>query len=277
MVTVDHASWGFTSSTGLGFTEAMIVDAHFLACRSTYLELLDQVGLRRGWRVLDAGCGSGSFLPRLAELVGPEGEVTGVDLAPENVELAAARSTVCPLRTDQGDLLRLPYPDASFDAVWCANAVQYLDDDELRRALGEFRRVVRPGGVVAVKDLDASLVTVRPGDPFLFADFFRRAGAAPGYARQLLRARDLYRWFTEAGLVGVRQQAVLSEHFAPLSPAEWAFYGPSCTSVARQALGLGSPGEWELFLSQADSRHPLHDPSGYICEGNVLAVANTPA
>ena len=277
MLTVDHASWGFTSSTGLSFTEATIVDAHFEACRPTYLELLDRVGLRRGWRVLDAGCGSGSFLPRLADLVGPEGEVTGIDLAGENVELAAARSTVCPLRTDQGDLRRLPYPDASFDAVWCANAVQYLDDDDLRRALGEVRRVVRPGGVVAVKDLDASLVTVRPGDPFLFTDFFRRAGAAPGYAQHLMRARDLYRSLTEAGLVGVRQQTVLSEHFAPLSPAEWAFYGPSCATVARLALDMGMPREWELFLSPGDSRHPLRDPSGYLCEGNVLAVANTPA
>lgn len=276
MVTVDHASWGFTSSTGLGFTEATIVDAHFEACRPTYLELLDRVGLRRGWRVLDAGCGSGSFLPRLAELVGPEGEVTGIDLAEENVALAAARPTVCPLRTEQGDLRRLPYPDASFDAVWCANAVQYLDDDELRRVLGEFRRVVRPGGVVAVKDLDASLVTVLPDDPFLFTDFFRQAGAAPGYARQLLRTRDLYRWFTEAGLDAVRQRTVLSEHFAPLTPAEWAFYGPSCASVARQALELGLPGEWEPFLSPADSRHPLHDPSGYICEGNVLAIGVVP-
>jgi ubiquinone/menaquinone biosynthesis C-methylase UbiE len=53
--------------------------------------------------------------------------------------------------------------------------VQYLDDGELERALAELRRVVRPGGVVAVKDLDASLVTVRPGDPFRFAESSRRA------------------------------------------------------------------------------------------------------
>lgn len=276
-MTTDHASWGFTSSTGLGFTEATIVDAHFEACRSTYLELLDRVGIRRGGRVLDAGCGSGSFLPWLADLVGPDGHVTGIDLAGENVALAAARPVSCPLRTEQGDLLRLPYPDASFDVAWCANAVQYLDDDELRRALAELRRVVRPGGVVAVKDLDASLVTVRPGDPFLFPDFFRRAGATPGYARQLLRTRNLYRWLTEVGLLVVRQWTVLSEHFAPLTPAEWAFYGPSCASVARQAMTLGVPGEWEPLLTPTDPRHPLQDPNGYVCEGNVLAIGQVPA
>lgn len=276
-MTTDHASWGFTSSTGLGFTDATIVDAHFAACRQTYLELLGRVGIRLGWKVLDAGCGSGSFLPRLAGLVGPAGRVTGIDLAEENVALAATRTTVCPLQTDQGDLLRLPYPDASFDAVWCANTVQYLDDHELSRALAELRRVVRPGGVVAVKDLDASLVTVRPGDPFLFTDFFRQAGATPGYARQLLRARDLGWWLTDAGLTAVRQWTVLSEHFAPLTPAEWEFYGPSCATVARQAIALGVPGEWEPLLDPTDPRNPLRDPNGYVSEGNVLAIGHVPA
>jgi hypothetical protein len=130
--------------------------------------------------------------------------------------------------------------------------------------------------VLAVKDLDASLVTVRPGDPFLFTDFFRQAGAEPGYARQLLRTRNLYRWLTEAGLVAVRQWTVLSEHYAPISPAEWEFYGPSCATVAGQAMALGVPGEWAPLLSPNDPRHPLHDPSGYISEGNVLAVGVVP-
>jgi ubiquinone/menaquinone biosynthesis C-methylase UbiE len=276
MVTTDHASWGFTSSTGLGFTEASIVDAHFAACRPTYLDLLDRVGIRRGARVLDAGCGSGAFLPRLSDLVGRDGALTAIDLAAENVALAAGQRTSCPLRTDQGDLLNLPYPTASFDAAWCANAVQYLADDELARALAELRRVVRPGGVVAIKDLDASLVTVRPGDPFLFTDFFRQAGATPGYASQLLRTRNLHRFLHAAGLAEVRQWTVLSEHYAPLTRAEWSFYGPSCASVARQALALGVPGEWQLFLDPAAPDHPLAAPGGYISEGNVLAIGVVP-
>ncbi|GAB1515163.1 class I SAM-dependent methyltransferase [Actinophytocola sp. KF-1] len=277
MVTADHASWGFRSSTGLGFTAASIVDAHFAACRPTYLDLLGRVGIRPGWRVLDAGCGSGAFLPHLAALVGPGGALTAVDLAEENAALAARAPTVCPLRTDQGDLLDLPYPAASFDAVWCANATQYLDDDELAAALAELRRVVRPGGVVAVKDLDATLVTARPGDPFLFTDFFRRAGATPGYARQLLRTRDLHRLLRAAGLAEVRQWTVLSEHHAPLSPEEWAFYGPSCASVARQALALGVPGEWRPYLDPGAADHPLNHPDGYLSEGNVLAVGVVPS
>ncbi len=269
-------TWGFASSTGLDFTEASIVDAHFAACREPYLALLHAVGIRPGWRVLDAGCGSGSFLPALAELVGRHGRVSAVDLAAEHVSLAARHAEVsgvdCPVEVRQGSLLRLPYPDATFDAVWCANTVQYLDDDELRLALSEMSRVVRDGGLVAVKDLDATLVTVRPGDPFLFTDFFRLAARTYRYARQLLRTRELYRWLEGAGLTAVRQRTVLIEQHAPFSVAAQKFYRASCAQLAGQAIQLGAPGDWRAFLDPDGPGHPFDDPHAYLSEGNVLAV-----
>jgi len=274
MLTDDHRNWGFTSSTGLAFTDAVIVDAHFRACQATYVDLVRAAGIQAGWRVLDAGCGSGSFLPWLAELVGPSGDIAAIDLAAEHVDLATSRvagaGLPCPVRIETGTILDLPYPTGSFDAAWCANTVQYLDDDELDRALAELCRVVRPGGVVAVKELDASLVGVRPGDPLLFADFFRRAAATPGYARQLLRARELYRWFDWAGLTEVRQRTVLSEHFAPFTPAEQAFYLPSCARLAEQAVALGVAGDWAPLLDTTHPDNPLNHPRGYVCEGSVL-------
>lgn len=276
----DHRAWGFTSSTGLGFTHHTIVDAHFDACRDAYLGLLGQAGIRPGAHVLDAGCGGGDFLPWLADLVGPEGRVSAVDLAEENAALATERlarwAPACPVEVRRADLLRLPYPDDSFDAVWCANTAQYLSDAELALALREMRRVVRPGGTVAVKDLDAHLITARPTDPYLFTDFFRAAGRTPGYAAQLLRTRDLYRHLKAAGLTGVRQQTVLIEHFAPLTPQARAFYAPTCAQLAGQALELGLSGQWRRFVDPDAPDHPLDSPDGYISEGNVLAVGTVP-
>ncbi|MEV0319423.1 class I SAM-dependent methyltransferase [Streptomyces sp. NPDC050658] len=281
MLTADHKDWGHTSSTGLGFTHHTIVDAHFRACERPYLDLLDQAGLRPGQRVLDAGCGSGDFLPHIASLVGATGSVTAVDLAPENTALAARRvknwTLPAPVDVRGADLLDLPFPDDSFDAVWCSNTVQYLDDAELARALAEFRRVVRPGGTVAVKDLDAHLITARPADPHLFGDFFRAAGATPGYARQLLRSRELYRHLRRAGLTDVRQRTVLIEHHAPLTQAAREFYTAACASLAEQALALGLSEEWRRFTDPAGPDHPLADPDGYISEGNALAVGTVPA
>jgi len=271
MTRTDHAAWGFTTSTGLAFTHADIVDAHFDSCAPTYLELLGRVGIRPGWHVLDAGCGGGRFLPPIAGLVGAAGRVSAVDIAVENVELATTRSAAlpAPVQVSLGDVTALPFPDNSFDAAWCANTTQYLDDDQLRLALAELRRVVRPGGVVAVKDLDAGTITARPGPPFLFTDFFRAAAPRSGYARQLLRTRDLYRFLREAGLAEVRQHTVLSEHHAPFSPAERLYYGQACARLAAQA---DQDPDWDPYLQPDDPDNPLNAPDAYICEGNVLAT-----
>lgn len=67
------------------------LDVHYEACRPEYEALLRAVGLQPGWRVLDAGCGGGSYLPLLAALVGPAGRVDAVDLAPDNVAAVRAR------------------------------------------------------------------------------------------------------------------------------------------------------------------------------------------
>ncbi|MGG7570613.1 class I SAM-dependent methyltransferase [Streptomyces sirii] len=280
MLSDDHESWGYASSTGLGFTRNDIVEAHFAACAPYYRQALDEARIEAGWHVLDAGCGSGSFLPLLADRVGPTGRLSAIDLAEENASRAADRMrdrpSTPPTAVQQGDILNLPYEDGTFDAVWCANTTQYLNDGELLRALREFRRVVRPGGVVAVKDLDASLITARPGaDPFLFADFFRAAARTPGYARQLLRARDLYRWLTEAGLQGVRQRTLVMEHYAPMEPAVRRFYGLACARIAQQATDAALDGDWQAFLDPDDATNPLNDPLGYISEGNVITVGTT--
>lgn len=281
MLTEDHKDWGYTTSTGLGFTHHSVVDTHFRACERPYLDLLDQAGVRPGQHVLDAGCGPGDFLPHLGSLVGASGRVIAIDLAEENVALAARRveewQLPCPVAVHRASLLEVPYPDDSFDAVWCSNTVQYLDDDALAVALAEFSRVVRPGGTVAVKDLDAHLITARPADPYLFGDFFRAAGASPGYARQLLRTRELYRYLKRAGLTKVRQQTVLIEHHTPLTSAATEFYTAACAQLAGQALALGLSEEWQRFTDPTAADHPLNSPDGYISEGNTLAVGTVSA
>lgn len=260
-------TWGHAASTGLGFTGAAFVDAHFRACEAEYRWALDQARFKPGCHLLDAGCGAGSFLPWLAGIAGPRGRITAVDLAPEHV-------IALPPWVDAhlADITDLPFPDNTFDAAWCANTVQYLDDAGLDAALAELRRVVRPNGTIAVKELDPALITVRPGDPYLFSDFFRTAGgsagsSAGGYARQLSRARDLYRWMRRSGLREVRQHTILVERHAPLSADELAYFAPACEAVARQAIALGLPG-WDGLLS-ADV---LREPDGYISEGCTVAV-----
>jgi len=113
--------------------------------------LLESAALVPGESVLDIACGTGlvSFAAALA--VGPAGRVVGVDLSERMVEAARqrARERNTPnttfLRMEMG---RLALPDASFDVATCALGLMYAPDPAL--ALAELRRVLRPGGRVAI-------------------------------------------------------------------------------------------------------------------------------
>jgi ubiquinone/menaquinone biosynthesis C-methylase UbiE len=122
-----------------------------------YLALLH---VRPGQRVLDLGCGGGWLCRALAPRVAPGGQVTGVDLSPEAVDLAARLSAdVEPdlLAFACADGHQLPFAESSFDAAACISVLAFCEDPG--RVLAEVRRVLRPGGrlVVASADEDTRL------------------------------------------------------------------------------------------------------------------------
>jgi SAM-dependent methyltransferase len=99
--------------------------------------------------VLDAGCGTGWWLGRLAREGLEPARLAGVDLLPERVR--AAREHVPGARIVQGDLRRLPLTDGSCGAVLLFTVLSAMGSRaDVRAALGEVRRVLAPGGVVAV-------------------------------------------------------------------------------------------------------------------------------
>jgi len=107
------------------------------------LELLPDVS---GCAALDLGCGSGRYLRRL--LVHGAACAVGVDLS--RAMLARARSAIASANLVQSDLLALPLPAAAFDRVVCGLAVGHVPD--LKPALAEIARVLRPNGVVVYSD-----------------------------------------------------------------------------------------------------------------------------
>ncbi|HJU26834.1 MAG TPA: class I SAM-dependent methyltransferase [Rhodanobacteraceae bacterium] len=103
--------------------------------------------------VLDAGCGSGRYL--LHALRRGAARVTGVDFSPEMLARAAqalrASGFGREIELVQGDIARLPVPDAFADVTICALAVGHLET--LQPALSELRRATRAGGVVLCSDV----------------------------------------------------------------------------------------------------------------------------
>ncbi|MFJ8622388.1 class I SAM-dependent methyltransferase [Kitasatospora sp. NPDC093550] len=118
--------------------------------------LADRLGSRAA-EVLDCSCGIGTQAIGLAAL---GHRVTGTDLSPVAVGRAATEAARrgLPLRTAAADFRRLPFHDARFDVVVCAdNALPHLlTAEDVLAALGEMRRVLRPGGLL--------LLTTRPYD-----------------------------------------------------------------------------------------------------------------
>ncbi len=102
--------------------------------------------VRPGDRVLDACCGTGD-LALAAKEAG--GDVTGLDFSPRMLERARVKSGE--IEWVQGDLLALPFEDAAFDAATVGFGVRNLDD--LERGLAELRRVLRPGGRLAILEI----------------------------------------------------------------------------------------------------------------------------
>lgn len=276
------------SSGGHGLASGDWLETHFQACLAEYEQMLRSVGLRPGWRVLDAGCGTGSYLPLLTELVGAAGSIAAVDAAPENIaaiqERLARGRLDCEVEPRVGSVTELPFPDDSFHAVWCANVLQYFPDETLPRLLAELRRVVRPGGLVAVKDVDMTLLRIHPADPFLVAHLSEASvrGADGGsWSEGSLRGRVLRRHLERAGLRDAWQRTTLIERWAPLAPSERRLWSEWLAFLAGLAQERGVPDTdlpaWRTLQDPDDPENPVNDPGFYACEGQAVAVGRKPS
>jgi demethylmenaquinone methyltransferase/2-methoxy-6-polyprenyl-1,4-benzoquinol methylase len=112
--------------------------------------------VRPGDRVLDAACGTGDLA--LADADAGAREVVGLDFSTRMLERARTKSEQ--IDWVQGDMLALPFPDASFDAATVGFGIRNLA--ELERGLEELRRVLRPGGRLAVLEITRPRGALRP-------------------------------------------------------------------------------------------------------------------
>jgi demethylmenaquinone methyltransferase / 2-methoxy-6-polyprenyl-1,4-benzoquinol methylase len=111
--------------------------------------------VRPGDRVLDGCCGTGD-LGIAAAAAG--GDVVGLDFSPAMLERARRKAPA--LRWVQGDLLELPFEDASFDAATVGFGVRNVAD--LERGIAELRRVLRPGGRLAILEITTPRGPLKP-------------------------------------------------------------------------------------------------------------------
>jgi SAM-dependent methyltransferase len=169
------------------------------------LRAIEALGLGSGDIVLDIGCGTGQTLLQLAEQVGTEGQVIGVDVAPLLLEIAKRRTEpLSQVRLIQADAQSLDLPAQSTDAVFSRFGVMTFNDPVA--AFANFRRILRPSGALAfscwrslqdneLDHLPLSAARVQwtvDESPFSFADpeYIRRTLEAAGFSEIIIQSHD---------------------------------------------------------------------------------------
>jgi ubiquinone/menaquinone biosynthesis C-methylase UbiE len=204
--------------------------------------------LRPGLDLLDVGCGPGTITVDLAARVAP-GRVLGLDVAPDPLVEAreAAASAGVEATFEVGDVYALSAADDSFDVVHAHQVLQHLADPVA--ALREMARVCRPGGVIAVRDVDYGAFVTFPADDGLdrWLDLYhrvaRRNGAEPDAGRRLIS------WAHAAGLRDVVASAGTYCYASPEEKRWWAASWAgraTASSFAEQALAYGLATRAEL-------------------------------
>lgn len=242
--------------------------------------MLERARVGPGDIVLELACGPGGCGIEAARRVGADGEVTLSDVAPEMVEVAAARARAAGLtnvRTATLDIEDIAEADEAYDVVLCRDGLMFATDHV--RAAREIRRVLRPGGRAA-----AAVWGPRDRNPWLStlldaaSEVFGMPVPPPGIPGPFAlddpaRVRGV---FTEAGFSDVR----VDEVSLPMRAATFDGWWNRTTALAGPlaALIAGSPEQTAHALRARVQERiaPYQTPDGLDLPGVGLLVLATP-
>jgi len=209
------------------------------------------LGLTEGSVVLDAGCGPGYDVLRMAARVGSSGHVTGIDFSERMIAIAQekAAGSGLPVSFRTGNVCQLDLPDASFDAVREERTLQILEDPEL--ALDELVRVLRPGGRLVAIEPDWETFVIDPGNRDTARKFFRFcADQFPDGST----GRKLLRYFRERNLhdVVVHPEPLVLHDFS-LASQITNMTQFLAAALEQKILSPREADEWQQEMRSADA------------------------
>jgi ubiquinone/menaquinone biosynthesis C-methylase UbiE len=212
-----------------------------------------RMNIDRGHHVLDVGCGPGTDVLNLAERIGADGRVTGVDydglmLKEANLKLKNTPLGEC-VGLLQGNAAALPFPSGHFDSCRSERLFMHLADPEI--TLSEMLRVTKPGGRVVIVDTDWSSLSIDNPLPRIertLSDYRINRILKNGYS-----GRSLYRQFQKHQLSAIEAEAFP----ICITDAELFYFISMQQAVEDQALADGLVTRRELD----DWRNALNEAS----------------
>lgn len=160
----------YKNELGLPLNSVCWLEMHHFSKFAERVQMIRDLHLLPGSLVVDAGCGPGLWTPLLAEAVGAKGRIIGVDISKEALITAKKRSLRSWYRHQVqykcASLDRLPLDHAEADVIFCANVCMYLPDPvAMLTSIGHH---LRPGGMLAVKDIDSGTISFSQIDRALY-------------------------------------------------------------------------------------------------------------
>jgi ubiquinone/menaquinone biosynthesis C-methylase UbiE len=171
-ILVNSSDFKNTADTGLIMSSTRWLVDHYKAKEKYRLQMVEDLGLQPGDIALDVGSGPGLWSNQLAKKVAPNGRIIGIDLSVDALNYAKSNLGNYPhqdiIEYAQADFFNIPYPDETFDCVFCANSQMYFTDNQKEQLLKEQKRVVKTGGKIASKEYDGETIILYPIPPELW-------------------------------------------------------------------------------------------------------------
>ena len=251
MTTQDQSTHNYT----MGYSEEFLqlLERRNAGNSAAYLLPL----LEPGMTLLDLGCGPGTITMGLAEAVNP-GEVHGIDMEETQIGLAQAAAEGSGHSNaifQVGNALSLPFEDGTFDVVHAHAVIMHIPDT--KTVLAEARRVLKPGGILATRDLIAESSFMEPGTDGLreawatFTNLMRGNGGHPEIGKEMKGV------MLDAGFTDIRCSASFDSYgtaadldFYYAFIIDWFFSDQLIERVS--ALGMASREKFEFWRGELD-------------------------
>lgn len=212
--------------------------------------IAEQLSLSAGDRVLDVGCGTGDDVRALASLVGPDGQVIGIDASETMINVARERSqaSLLPVEFAVDDAAKLDFSDKTFDACRCEAVLMHLEGDPAC-AIAEMARVTRGGGRVVISDFHWDALVIDHPDRQLTRTIVHIACDA---IRHGWIGSQLPRLMADAGLVAVRLEGYALRVLPQVM--HHVLHGPLTQAQQQGHLDQADVAEWWRPLDGAEAR-----------------------